>query len=240
MDDPARFASLDGYLMPARMAPYLRSCNGDEECARRLYVWNIEASAAFWGPISVVEIAARNSMHCVLTEHFQRSDWWHAPGADTQIAEDARNTEHTLREQRRRSSKPATCAVALVTADDVVAALSLGFWSSVLHAPRHRFEQHRYWHQFLYRAFPGWYHKPNDSQTRKAFTRRIELLRKFRNRVAHHEPIHARQLEQDHRLILDIAGFIHPDIATFIHGHSRVSDVLSRRNDAVDRGSCQF
>lgn len=47
MDDPARFGVLDDCLMPARMAPYLRACEHNLERARRLYVWNIEISAAF-------------------------------------------------------------------------------------------------------------------------------------------------------------------------------------------------
>lgn len=229
MDDAAEFPVLDDCLMPARMAPYLRSCDGDAARARRLYVWNIEVSAAFWGPIHGVEIAIRNAVHSALAEHFQREDWWNAAPVDTRIAQKAREHE---RELISTSSQ--------VSADDVVAALSFGFWSAVLSSPKNALEQHRYWQRCLHRAFPGWNHKPNDAAARKAFTRRIELLRKFRNRVAHHEPIHARDLPTDHERILTISGFIHPDLATFLRTHSRVPQVLARREDAVEHGHCQF
>ncbi|MDR7304533.1 hypothetical protein [Haloactinomyces albus] len=83
-------------------------------------------------------------------------------------------------------------------------------------------------------------HRPNDARGRKVFLRRIELLRKFRNRVAHHDPIRARDLHKDHDRILDVTALIHPGLAMFLQGHSRVSEVLARRAAAVDHGACQF
>lgn len=229
MDDPARYSVLDDCLMPARMAPYLRACDGDRERARRLYVWNIEISAAFWGPINGVEVAIRNAVHGVLAEHFDRADWWNTRGLDARAVSTARDEEDKL-----------AARLPKVTADDVVAALSFGFWSSMLGGPKGALEQNLYWQRCLHRAFPGWTHQPNDARGRKAFLRRIELLRKFRNRVAHHEPIHARDLRKDHDRILDVAALIHPDLASFLRGHSRVPDVLARRTAAVEDGVCQF
>lgn len=159
MTDAARFPVLDEYLGSARLAPYRRACAGDSDRARRLYVWNIEISAAFWGPIHGIEIAIRNAVHAALAEHFQRADWWNAAAIDTRIGQKARAQEREL----STTSSP-------VRADDVVAALSFGFWSAVLASPKNALEQHRYWQQCLHRAFPGWSHKPNDAATRKAFT----------------------------------------------------------------------
>lgn len=192
-------------------------------------MWNIEISAAFWGPIHGIEIAIRNAVHAALAEHFHRADWWNAAAIDPGLGQKARTQEREL----ASTSSP-------VRADDVVAALSFGFWSAVLASPKNALEQNRYWQQCLHRAFPGWSHKPNDAAARKAFTRRIELLRKFRNRVAHHEPIHTRDLAADHERILTLAGFIHPDLAAFLHAHSRVPHVLTRYDDAVTHGLCHF
>lgn len=195
--------------MPARMAPYLRACDGNLARARRLYVWNIEISAAFWGPINGVEVAIRNAVHKVLAEHFDRADWWNTRSLDAQAVRTARDEQSKL-----------TARLSTVTADDVVASLSFGFWSSILGGPKGALEQDLYWQRCLHRAFPGWKYHPNDARARKAFLRRIERLRKFRNRVAHHEPIHARDLHQDHDRILEIAALVHPDLAVFLQGHS--------------------
>jgi hypothetical protein len=232
--DPANFDVLDDYLMPARLAPYLKACGGDYAKARRLYVWNIEVSAAFWGPISGVEIAFRNVLHRALVQHVGRADWWNDGSVNAADVKSAHKEEEQLSRQRARirSAPP-------LTADDVVAALSFGFWSSILTGPSKVFEQGKYWHLCLHQAFPKWAYKPGAVERQK-FVRRVERLRKFRNRVAHHEPVHHRNLAEDHDFLVEMARFMHPDLAEFINGHSRVAGVLARRDAAVEHGWCQF
>lgn len=232
--DPAGFPALDTHLMPARLAPYVGACRGDTAKARRLYVWNIEVSAAFWGPISGVEIAFRNTIHQALAAHFGRPDWWHDPSMDKRDVAKAHEEEFRLRRQRTRITNAAP-----LTADDVVAALSFGFWSSIVDGPSNAFEQNRHWHTCLRHAFPNWHYRPG-TKGRKDFVRRVERLRKFRNRVAHHEPLHDRDLAGDHDKLIAMAGFIDHDLGRFIDSHSRVPDVLHRRILAVDHGQCRF
>lgn len=137
------------------------------------------------------------------------------------------------RVRRRRHGAPPP------TSDDVVAALSFGFWSSILASPKSGLEQQKLWHRCLHSAFPYWTYLQG-AKLREAFVRWVELLRKFRNRVAHHEPIHNRLLADDHDRLVEMAGYIHADLATFIEGHSRVPAVLACRRAAVDDGQCQF
>jgi hypothetical protein len=49
----------------------------------------------------------------------------------------------------------------------------------------------------------------------------------FRNRIAHHEPIFARHLEQDYKNILEISGWISPQKRHWIETHSRVPEMLA-------------
>jgi hypothetical protein len=167
--DPANFAVLDDYLMPARLAPYLQACDGDgdEAKARRLYVWNIEVSAAFWGPISGVEIAFRNVLHHELVQHFGRTDWWRHHSVNRDDVKGAIETEERLQRQRARIRGAAPS-----TADDVVAGLSFGFWSSILGGPSKALEQRKYWHLCLHRAFPRWAYRPGaDSRSYSVWRR---------------------------------------------------------------------
>lgn len=232
--DPAGFAALDSHLMPARLAPYVQACGGDVAKARRLYVWNIEISGAFWGPISGVEIAFRNTIHRALASHIGRPDWWHDSAVHQPDVAKAHEEEGRLQRQRRRISHAPP-----LTADDVVASLSFGFWSSIVAGPSNAFEQNRFWHICLRLAFPNWRYRPGTTG-RKDFVRRVEVLRKFRNRVAHHEPLHHRRLADDHRALIAMAGFIDSSLGAFIGSQSRVPASLGRRIAAVDLGQCQF
>jgi hypothetical protein len=54
-------------------------------------------------------------------------------------------------------------------------------------------------------------------------------LNRLRNRVAHHEPIHGRDLAGDHVDLLAVAGWMHPMVAAWIAGLSRVPAVLAAR-----------
>lgn len=55
----------------------------------------------------------------------------------------------------------------------------------------------------------------------------------LRNRIAHHEPIFARNLTADHDRLLDILGAISPVAVDWVTKNSRVPQTISRRNDVV-------
>lgn len=237
--DPAIVTKLDDFISQPRMAPYIAGCGGDQEKARRLYLWNMEISAAFWGAISSVEVAMRNALHREFAQHFGRTDWWHDRLA-VPLAGKAVTCETDLLSQYQRQSRTYRSQRPPPGPDDVVANLSFGFWSTMVASPKSALEQDKYWHLFAHRSFPNWGYRPNDSTNRGHFTRRLESLRKFRNRVAHHEPIHTRQLDQDNRKLIDMARFVDIELAHFVNGHSRVATVLSRRSAATEFGDCCF
>src|SRR3984893_10477285 len=55
--------ALERALSPERLSTYLAAANGDHGAALRLYVWNTEISAAFYGPLQALEILVRNAFH---------------------------------------------------------------------------------------------------------------------------------------------------------------------------------
>ena len=50
---------------------------------------------------------------------------------------------------------------------------------------------------------------------------RIQRLHFLRNRIAHHEPIHQRNLIRDHEELLDVIGWICPDSHAWVSSASR-------------------
>jgi len=89
-----------------------------------------------------------------------------------------------------------------------VAELSFGFWTTLLG----RRLEHPLWIRGLRRAFPRVRLVSGISPSRSVVADRFGFLREFRNRIAHHEPIFSRALEADHHSLLEVAGWMFPDL----------------------------
>lgn len=220
MDDETLKAIREA-LSADRMNGYRKCLPGPDAglCALRLYVWNIEVSAAMFGPLHVLEVVMRNGMHQRLQVLFQRADWWNAPqvnlhGTAGRMLDKAK--------ERAERNKPGRYVAA-----DVVPELTFGFWVGLL--GRGNDYETRLWRPALSKAFPGFRGR------RTVLHHDLEYLRTFRNRIMHHEPIHYRHLEADHATLLRVIGQVSPEVADCIRKFDRVPEVLAKRS-AVERG----
>lgn len=57
-------------LSTPRLATYLHWSGGDGEVALRLYTFNVNLSAALYGPLHMFEVALRNAADLALTRKF--------------------------------------------------------------------------------------------------------------------------------------------------------------------------
>ncbi|GAA3242961.1 hypothetical protein [Nonomuraea helvata] len=164
-------------LSPARLAEYETPCSGDSVAALRLHCWNTEISEAFFGPLQYLEISIRAAMTRELSAMFGRPDWWSHPQAVLTYGACQRIGEAT--QQIQRTGLPADPQL-------ISEELSFGFYVALL--GRGKNYDQRLWRPGLYRAFPG-YRGP-----RRDLHRKVDYLRVFRNKIAHHGPIHHRHL----------------------------------------------
>lgn len=215
--DPATLSTLPAVIGSDRFGTYLTAAGGDPARAIRLYTWNIEVSAAFWGELQVVEVALRNALHEQMQILFRRPDWWNHPAVDL---------HHDQREQVAKAEAKLTRRRTGFGTGHVVAELSFGFWTGLL--GRGRSYEHRLWVPALRHALPTY------RGSRSDLHRSVESIRLFRNRIAHHEPIFARHLAADHASIVALAGYLGEDLRTWITELSRVPEALSRRTGVVD------
>lgn len=217
---------LETTLSPERLGTYLIATKGDREKAVRLYTWNIAVSAAFYGPLQGLEVTLRNVMHTQLATQYGLA-WYdnRAAGLDRGGLERVASAKARLRGDRY-----------VVDTPRIVASLSFGFWVSLL-GPGGRIEDARrkanyemtLWRPALRRAFP--YRSP---LTRKQVHGPLISLRALRNRIAHHEPIFARNLTEDHQRILDVTGWMSPGTRSWIAYHSRVPRLLKASRGAAE------
>ena len=160
-----------------------------------------------------------------MCNRYGRADWW----------DDRAIKLHAVLVKQRNQAKADALYVAKkhsrsVVADDVVAALTIGFWGGLLASGGPLQFETAYWQPFLHRAFPHYVGSRADLHID------VNSLRLFRNRIAHHEPVFNRHLAADHATVVRVAGYIDPDCATYIDSQSRVPEVLARKARAVDHG----
>lgn len=201
-------------LSPERLAPYLRTTGGDLADAVRLYEWNLTASGAFYEALSVLEVVLRNALSSQLAaRHGTRPGQWYDDPAKVlshQAHTDIRKARHRVVHRLRRTE----------TAGRVVAELDFGFWKFLLAS---RYEA-TLWTPRLRHAFPEL--RP---QRRSTVYDAVDALHTLRNRIAHHEPVHQRDLTVDMLTIYRLLGWVDPDVRSWATAISRLAPILAAR-----------
>ncbi|MBX6331688.1 MAG: hypothetical protein IRY91_07565 [Gemmatimonadaceae bacterium] len=94
----------------------------------------------------------------------------------------------------------------------LVAKLGFGFWTALCRAPydHSRADGPKLWPTLLPRVFP---HMPRAGRSRQNVQARMDGIREFRNRIAHHEPIWNRDLLKHYDEILDAISWMYPNMS---------------------------
>ena len=180
------------------------------------YQWNESVSHSFFKLITLIEIVMRNRMHSALSQHYfshnkeiiancnlppwqwqtsnystignqSSCNWYNSTNNGNRILNNkSLGNIHSITHNRRSGAPWGNAR--LPSADDVVSSLTFGFWSSLVDKcpnvawssilsdiyPKHRTSNSNQW---------------NSDIEQKKLSYRLELVRDFRNRIAHHEPI---------------------------------------------------
>lgn len=211
--DEQATAHVAAALSSERLTPYLTATDGDLSAALRLYEWNLAVSAAFYEALGVVEVVLRNALNARLTALHDdlAGEWYDDP---TQVlSEFARRDVEAARRRVRKLRRPETPG-------RVVAELNFGFWKFLL---AKRYEA-TLWTGHLRRAFPNL-----QPQNRVTVYRALDELHALRNRIAHHEPIHARDLKADALTIYRLLDWIDHDVRVWAVSLSRLRPIIAAR-----------
>jgi hypothetical protein len=198
-------------LSEPRMAPYLRHANGDKRDALALYEWSARTAAAAFETVGHLEVLLRNALDRCLRDHFDEDrcgiPWFllSTPGGD-HVADAVAVVRDRLRPQRKE------------TRHQIVAELTFGFWSGLL-GPRYE----ELWREAIRHAFP------NASGRRKQIAVAVERVRKFRNRLAHHDSMINVDIPFEIRNVIELASYIDENAAAWLAGGSRAMSVYAER-----------
>lgn len=206
--------ALERTLSPARLAPYMNIAGQNRRFAMQLYLWNSRLSKAFLFPLNVAEVTVRNAIHQAFTHQFGTPDWvFNPPFQRTPQSVRSHQTAHARLLAGRQIGAPP------VTADDLIAALNFDFWSNLF-----RWEYDPLWTQpgLLRATFPN---LPAGA-TRVDVQNRVQRVNTFRNRIAHHEPIHRARHRDYHNAILELIGLVDTDARDWVETCSTVIAVV--------------
>lgn len=183
--------------------------------ALELYQWNMQISSAFLPCLQVCEVVTRNSVSQALTlRHGNRWAW-------------ERGFIGTLPNPKRGYNQRDALAKATQGKNDinnVIPELNFAFWQ-MMFTSRH---DAQLWIPYLAQIFPN-ATTSNVSQLRGEIYRELETIRTLRNRIAHHEPIFKRNLQQDYDRILKLIKYQSIDTADWVSHSQLVINLLNNK-----------
>lgn len=174
-----RYNQFENIISAPRMSRYLSACSGDTRESMTLYRLNLKLSQEFFTVISCFEISLRNK----IDEHLRSTlgNDWLKNGVQNHGIFDNRHTRLT----QKNINDAINSLGASYTHNKLVAELGFGFW-------RFLFAQRQYTAtgRNLLIIFPA---KPISTPTNQYnpnyVFNQLADINKFRNRIAHHEPI---------------------------------------------------
>lgn len=183
----APFSAIETALSPARLTPYrtfFKAARDSEVLGA--FQWNQTVSAALWPLVSLVELSLRNRLHTCMSNMFgaSASNDWYLGKRLKMSASATRKISDVL------SSVDVTGAPICPSVDDVVAAMSFGFWVEVLRLV----PQDRRW-RVTKAVFPHYGPAADKAlwvapgTTWVPLIGRLERHKSFRDRLAHHRPL---------------------------------------------------
>jgi hypothetical protein len=202
------YDSIADCLSRERLSKYMTRTAGSTERALSLYVWNQEAGAALTVTLSQLEVCLRNQVARALSNAY--GPLW------PQVAKLRHNHEAVrleLEKAESRINKP------VPSTDDIIAATDFNLWRELC-KPAYAGV---FWAKRIPLAFP---HVTAPGKEREILTiihRKVDLLLKLRNRIAHHEPIIGSNWEKigaklavRHADAIELLQWMNSDFATWV------------------------
>lgn len=209
MRNPTIDPVIEQGLSRERLNKYFAATGNNLHAALSLYEKNTRLSEAFYTPLQVMEVCLRNVLNRELTNAY--GDNWFRNNAPPLEADAIISLQDKVTELTRARRTVATGAI--------VAEMSLGFWVGLL-GPRY---DNTLWRRALFRAFK----EQGAGMRRDRVHGRFNAMRRFRNRIAHHEPIFLVNLANVHAEIIEATSWMCTTTAAWSLHQSRVREVLN-------------
>lgn len=211
--EPGKLPNIEKAIHFERLKRYLPAAGNDSKLAIAYYLWNCDLCGAFYIPLHFAEILTRNAIHNALVARFGQN-WW-----DDAIFRKIMDPRF-LSEMDKAVYEEKQLQGANFTNNHVVSAISFGFWE---HLTTKRF-QRTLWHRGLHHSFPG-----IGLKTLIELHDLIESVRRWRNRIAHHQAIFDKTPGKKHQEVINLIHLVCVDTSSWITSISRVQQTIDLR-----------
>ena len=203
------YAAIENALSHKRLNTFVKG-HKEPRClysALNLYAWNMHVGSAFATPLHVCEVVIRNSVNDALVNVYG-DDWASNEAYIISIP------DHILRQNKFRNKlKKAK------NTSKLIPELNFHFWQSMFTT---RF-CNNIWNDNLKLVFPN---APKNIEVTHIHDS-LDIIRKFRNRIAHHEHLLNQNLAKLHDTILQLIGYRCHDTMKWLLSISQLSPILS-------------
>lgn len=209
-----QFPAVEKAIQEQRLVRYLPAAGGDKKAAFQFYMWNCALCQSFFYPLHFAEISVRNAIHKALLARL--GDQWfdHATFRKILDPKYVRELSDAVGDENAQHG-------AAMTPHHVVSGLSFGFWE---HLMTKRFER-LLWKYGIVHNFP----KAPMGTTYLEVRERIETVRRWRNRIAHHQAIFDKNPTTKYQETIELLGWICADTSQWVQSISNYSLVVGLR-----------
>ncbi len=211
----AEIQDLPLVISAPRFATYLQAMGNDHERALELYEWNLTLSAAFIVPLQVCEVAVRNGVAEAI-EAVHGPLWPWSNGFLRSLPRPRRAFDYSPEKDLRG------VAARQPTTGKVVAELKFAFWEQIFTAG----QDSRIWLAHFPASFPGAPVGMPIPVARATANNDLRIIRKLRNRIAHHEPIFTRNVADDYNRIHEMIGWRNQTAASWMDRKQGVTALI--------------
>lgn len=176
-----------------RFATYLAAKNGHRVEALELYQWNLDVSCAFFAPLQVCEVSIRNAIAEAI-ELTYGPNWPYEQSFEIALPNPPRSYSPRANLLQHRNEP---------TTGKVIAELKFVFWERMF-TRRH---DSTIWNHHLRTVLPHVDPNKTVQELRKDAYDTLNAIRDLRNRIAHHEPIFRRNIQEEYDRIRAVVGW---------------------------------
>lgn len=208
--NPAFFQPIEEILHTERIDAY-RQDEANHIVTLSRYLLNMALSESLYPALQFAEIALRNAIHRELSARCGMDAWYDSPLA--RLTPWQQNKVAEAKEALRKRRKP-------LASGRIVAELTFGFWTGFFNNSHARTGIGSY---LAKKVFPQ---APAPEQYQSKLDKRWQDIRDLRNRIFHHERIlHWKDPDTRHQAILEIIGWMSPELHDLAGSLDRFSDI---------------
>jgi hypothetical protein len=180
----------------------------------KFYMWNCALSEAFYLPLQMAEIAARNAIHRALIARVGQN--WYQDAKFTSLL-----SARYLGELNNCVAEETAQHGANVSCHHVCSGLTFGFWE---HLTTSRFNR-LLWKWGIRHNFPN----APAAATPKDLHDLIESVRRWRNRIAHHKAIFDKGPTKKYQDTICLIRWVCDDTANWVTSISNVQQIINAK-----------